>query len=126
VERANLTLQDRLVKELRLRGISTWEAANAWAPSFVADFNRRFAKPPASDRNAHRRLREDEDLRQVLAYRVPRKVTNSLTVQYDRVMYLLLHIRVAGFTPFNRIRPIQYKPQAAQSTGLAEPNRRSV
>ena len=89
VERANLTLQDRLVKELRLRGISTREAANAYAPSFIADFNRRFAKPPASDHNAHRVLREDEDLRQVLAYRVPRKVTHSLTVQYDRVMYLL-------------------------------------
>jgi len=83
VERANLTLQDRLVKELRLRGISTWEAANAWAPSFVADFNRRFGKPPRSDHDAHRLLRDDEDLRQILAYRVPRKVTNSLTVQYD-------------------------------------------
>ncbi|MFM0758548.1 transposase, partial [Paraburkholderia strydomiana] len=88
-ERANLTLQDRLVKELRLRGISTQEAANAYAPSFIADFNRRFAKPPASGHNAHRGLREDEDLRQVLAYRVPRKVTHALTVQYDRVMYLL-------------------------------------
>ncbi|WP_238539575.1 ISNCY family transposase [Burkholderia sp. KJ006] len=89
VERANGTLQDRLVKELRLRGISTREAANAYAPSFIVDFNRRFAKPPASDYNAHRPLRDDEDLRQILAYRVPRKVTNSLTVQYDRVMYLL-------------------------------------
>jgi hypothetical protein len=39
VERANLTLQDRLVKELRLRGISTKEAANAYAPHFMADFN---------------------------------------------------------------------------------------
>jgi transposase len=89
VERANGTLQDRLVKELRLRGISTRDAANAYAPSFIADFNRRFAKPPASDYNTHRPLRDDEDLRQILAYRVPRKVTNSLTVQYDRVMYLL-------------------------------------
>nr|WP_051062049.1 ISNCY family transposase [Paraburkholderia kururiensis] len=89
VERANLTLQDRLVKELRLRGISTWEAANAYAPSFVADFNRRFAWAAASDHNAHRPVRDDEDLRQILAYRVPRKVTNALTVQYDRVMYLL-------------------------------------
>ncbi|WP_186149235.1 ISNCY family transposase [Burkholderia gladioli] len=89
VERANSTLQDRLVKELRLRGISTWEAANTYAPSFIADFNRRFAKPPASDYNAHRPIREDEDLRQILAYRVPRKITNALTVQYDRVMYLL-------------------------------------
>src|SRR5476651_2548994 len=39
VERANLTLQDRLVKELRLRGIDTQEAANAYAPHFIADFN---------------------------------------------------------------------------------------
>ncbi len=80
---------NRLVKELRLRGISTWEAANAYAPSFVADFNRRFARAAASDHNAHRPVRDDEDLRQILAYRVPRKVTNALTVQYDRVMYLL-------------------------------------
>lgn len=89
VERANKTLQDRLVKELRLRGINTKEAANAYAPSFIADFNRRFAKPPKSDHNAHRPLREDEDLREILAHRVARKVSNSLTLQYDRVMYLL-------------------------------------
>ncbi|SIT49827.1 transposase (fragment) [Paraburkholderia ribeironis] len=89
VERAHLTLQDRLVKELRLRGISTREAANAYAPSFIADFNRRFGKPPRSDYDAHRPLRDDEDLRQILAYRVPRRISNALTVQYDRVMYLL-------------------------------------
>ena len=45
VERAHLTLQDRLVKELRLRGISTVEAANAYAPHFIAAYNARFAKP---------------------------------------------------------------------------------
>lgn len=89
VERANKTLQDRLVKELRLRGINSKEAANAYAPSFIADFNRRFAKPPRSDHDAHRPLREDEVLQQILAHRVARKVSNSLTVQYDRVMYLL-------------------------------------
>ncbi|GAB5097925.1 hypothetical protein YK56LOC_36410 [Caballeronia sp. HLA56] len=89
VERANLTLQDRLVKELRLRGISTWEAANAYAPCFIADFNQRFGKPPRSDHDAHRRLHADDDLRQLLAHRVWRKVTHALAVQYDRVMYLL-------------------------------------
>jgi hypothetical protein len=89
VERANLTLQDRLVKELRLRGINTREAANAYAPCFIAEFNQRFGKPPKSDYDAHRPLCANEDLRQILAYRVPRKVTNALTVQYDRVMYLL-------------------------------------
>jgi hypothetical protein len=43
VERAHLTLQDRLVKELRLRGISTPEAGNAYLPEFQADHNARLA-----------------------------------------------------------------------------------
>lgn len=89
VERANLTLQDRLVKELRLRGIHTKETANAFAPHFIADFNVRFAKPPKSSFNAHRPLREDENLETILTWRQPRRVTRSLTVQYDRVIYLL-------------------------------------
>ncbi|WP_233869316.1 ISNCY family transposase [Paraburkholderia adhaesiva] len=89
VERAHLTLQDRLVKELRLRGISTVAEANAYAPSFMAAYNARFAKPPKSGFDAHRPLRADESLDLVLTWREPRKVTKSLTVQYDRVMYLL-------------------------------------
>ncbi|PAK11192.1 integrase [Burkholderia ubonensis] len=89
VERAHLTLQDRLVKELRLRGINTIEDANAYAPSFMAAYNARFAKPPKSDFNAHRPLRDDEDLDGLLTWREMRRVTKSLTVQYDRVMYLL-------------------------------------
>ena len=89
VERAHLTLQDRLVKELRLRGISTIVAANAYAPAFIAAYNARFAKPPRSTFDAHRPLREDEDLDTLLTWRELRRVTKSLTVQYDRVMYLL-------------------------------------
>ncbi|SAK52529.1 integrase catalytic subunit [Caballeronia glebae] len=89
VERAHLTLQDRLVKELRLRGINTVAAANAYAPSFMAAYNARFAKPPRSEFDAHRPLRADESLELALTWREPRKVTKSLTVQYDRVMYLL-------------------------------------
>jgi transposase len=89
VERANLTLQDRLVKELRLRKIDTKEAANAYAPHFIADFNGRFGKVPRSAFNAHRPLRDDEDLDLILTSRVPRRVSNSLTVQYDRVIYML-------------------------------------
>jgi len=89
VERAHLTLQDRLVKELRLRSISTVEAANAYAPSFMATYNARFAKPPRSSFDAHRPLRDDEDLDAILTWRVMRKVSRSLTVLNDRVIYLL-------------------------------------
>lgn len=86
VERAHLTLQDRLVKELRLRGISTVAKANAYAPCFTAAYNARFAKPPKRDFDTHWPLRDDESLELVLTWR---EVTKSLTVQYDRVMYLL-------------------------------------
>ncbi len=89
VERANLTLQDRLVKELRLRGISSREAANSYAPRFVADFNKRFGKPPKSEFDAHRPVRDDEDLDLIFTWRVSRKVSSSLTLQHDRVRYLL-------------------------------------
>lgn len=96
VERANLTLQDRLVKELRVRGIDTREAANDYAPHFIADFNGRFGKVPKSAFDAHRPLRDDENLDLILTCRVPRRVSNVLTVQYDRVIYLLAD------TPANR------------------------
>ena len=62
VERAHLTLQDRLVKELRLRAIGDIDAANAFAPAFLADYNRRFARAPHSEHDAHRPLLPSTDL----------------------------------------------------------------
>ena len=89
VERAHQTLQDRLVKELRLRHISSVADANAFAPEFIEDYNRRFAKLPQDATNAHRELRLDENLDLILTWREPRKVSKSLTLQYDRRLYLL-------------------------------------
>jgi len=89
VERANLTLQDRLVKELRLRKISTREAANEFAPHFMADYNARFGKVAKSAFDAHRLLRADESLEEIFTWRVQRKVSQSLTLQHERQIYLL-------------------------------------
>jgi hypothetical protein len=89
VERANGTLQDRLVKELRLAGISTVEAGNAFLPAFMADFNRRFAKTPFSDKNLHRPLTEHDELDDVFAWQEERTVSRSLTLQYDQVLFIL-------------------------------------
>jgi len=55
VERANKTLQDRLVKEMRLREIHHIEAANHFLPEFVEDYNRRFEKPAKNEQDAHRK-----------------------------------------------------------------------
>ena len=53
VERAHKTLQDRLVKELRLAGVATLAAGNALLPAFTADYNTRFARPPANKKDLH-------------------------------------------------------------------------
>jgi len=89
IERANKTLQDRLVKELRLRNISTIDAANAFMPEYVEDFNRRFAKEPKDPHDAHRPVRRDENLDTIFAWRELRKVTKDLTLNYERKLYLL-------------------------------------
>jgi hypothetical protein len=89
VERANKTLQDRLVKELRLQGISTIAAGNEVLPGFLADYNARFGKEPHNPKNLHRPLLAGDDLADVFAWREERTVSNSLTLQYEKVVFLL-------------------------------------
>ena len=89
VEPAHLTMQDRLVKELRLEGISSIEAANAFMPTYVADYNAMFAKVPREAYDAHRPIREDENLDLIFTWREQRKVTGNLTLHYERKLYLL-------------------------------------
>ncbi|WP_336044194.1 ISNCY family transposase [Klebsiella michiganensis] len=89
VERAHLTLQDRLVKELRLQNVSSMEDANAFTEEYIADYNRRFGKIPRHDYDVHRQLEHDEDLDTILTVRELRKVSKSLTVQYDKMLYLI-------------------------------------
>ncbi len=89
VERMNLSLQDRLVKELRLQAISNLVDANAWAPTFIADYNRRFSKPARNDFNAHRPLCSDEKLDLIFTVRETRSVSKNLTLQYDKSLYIL-------------------------------------
>ncbi len=55
VERANQTLQDRLVREMRLRGISSIEEAQAFTPAFIAAWNQKFAVPPRDSQDARPR-----------------------------------------------------------------------
>jgi len=89
VERAFGTLQDRLVKELRLAGISTIAAANAWLAGFIITHNGRFGRVPANAKDLHRPLSVADDLDEVLAWREERTVTRSLTLHYDRMMLML-------------------------------------
>lgn len=79
IERLWRTLQDRLVSELRLRGISTLDAANAFLPAFMEDFNRRFAHAPAEATAAWRR--PPRDFAELLSCRYERVVARDNTVR---------------------------------------------
>src|SRR5918912_767762 len=86
VERAHKTLQDRLVKELRLAGVSTVEAAKAFLPGFMAGYNARFAKEPGRPENLHRPAPSAADLDEIMVVREERTVSSSLTLHYDKML----------------------------------------
>ena len=90
VERANRTLQDRLVKELRLAGISDMAAGNAFLPGFIEQHNLRFTHPPARPDNLHRPLNLPASrLADILCVRDQRQVGKSLVVHYERMKFIL-------------------------------------
>jgi transposase len=93
VERANQTLQDRLVKELRLQNISTMQAANAFLPEFREDFNRRFAVAPRSSHDAHRPLLPSEDLNLIFSRQKIGTLSKNLTVQFEKTIYQIQSTR---------------------------------
>jgi len=90
VERANRTLQDRLVKELRLASICDIDAGNAFLADFLARFNQRFAIPPAKPEDVHRTLNiAASRLSDILCHREQRYVGAQLTFHYDRKQIIL-------------------------------------
>ena len=90
VERANRTLQDRLIKEMRLENISSIEEANAWLPCFIEQFNQKFGECARNSKNLHRSLTESKaELDDIFTWQELRKVTKSLTITYDKCVYIL-------------------------------------
>lgn len=84
VERANQTLQDRLVKEMRLQGMDGQAQANAWLPMFIEDFNKRFTVVPGSPHDAHvRYVGKAAELRRILSVQATRCLSKNLTCQYE-------------------------------------------
>ena len=87
VERVIQTLQDRLPKELRLRGISNMAEGNAYLPEFIADLNQRFAVEARSSVNAHRPLTAKDDLTRILTWQETRTLSKNLTLQFQKTVY---------------------------------------
>ena len=108
VERANKTLQDRLVKELRLAGAATLAEGNTLLPAFMVDYNARFAKPPANQKNLHRPLRAGDDLDDAFAWKEERTLSQALTLQYDKVLFILEPTDQAKAAVGKRVSVVDY------------------
>ncbi|MDR0781616.1 MAG: ISNCY family transposase [Pseudomonadales bacterium] len=84
VERANGILQDRLVKLMRVAGLSSWEEGNAFLPHFLEEYNARFARTPHEPEDAHVPLDSRTHLRSILCLKETRKLSRQLTCQYHQ------------------------------------------
>src|SRR5277367_493916 len=89
IERSNGVLQDRLITEMRLEGISTVEQANAFLPRFLEKHNKRFRKEPANPEDAHRAMRQKDDLARIFARKDIRKLSKDLMFQHHGILYLI-------------------------------------
>lgn len=135
VERGFATHQDRLVKELRLRGISNIADANRFLwETYIPEHNARFAVPAAKPGDFHRPLNGSQRLDQILAIHTERTVFNDFTVRHDNKFFQILkdqplvirpkqkieiedrldgsmHMRFKGaYLSFKPIEKIAYKP----------------
>lgn len=108
VERANKTLQDRLVKELRLAGVSTIADGNAFLPAFVADYNARFGKAPANSKDLHRPMSPRDQLYDEFTWQEERTLSQALTLQYDKVLFILEPSETAQAAIGKRVTVVDY------------------
>jgi hypothetical protein len=87
VERLFRTLQDRLVKEMRLRGIRTIQEANEFLKHYLPVYNRRFAVRALEANDLHRSIPKGLDLDSILCVKTERTLRNDFTVAYHRKLY---------------------------------------
>jgi len=103
VERMNATLQDRLVKELRLANISTMDEANEFVKKcFIPNFNDKFGKKPKDELNLHRSI-EGYDLSEIFSVQDLRTLQNDYTIRYKNRCLQLEKTQPAVIRPKHKI-----------------------
>jgi hypothetical protein len=90
VERVNETLQDRLVKEMRLARISTMEEGNAFLSTYIEAHNKKFAKIAKSPINAHKTVEANFNPERILSLHYERKITKDLMIYFKGKSYQIV------------------------------------
>jgi len=120
IERLFRTFQDRLVKEMRLRGIQTIEEGNRFLMEYLPGYNRRFSVSPKEEGNLHRPLPKGLNLNTILCIKTERALRNDFTVAHNKQLYqieeaiqaskLMIHDRIDGsMVILHRDRRLRYK-----------------
>ena len=137
VERLFKTVQDRLVKELRLAGIATIEAANRFLEEWLPIYNRRFSVQPAQATDLHRPKPAGGDLNRILCIKTTRCLRRDWTVAYHghlyqvrtnvRATHVMVEERVDGTMRITHHgRPLDYHAIPARPERMAEPPKAQV
>ncbi|MBM4340753.1 MAG: ISNCY family transposase [Deltaproteobacteria bacterium] len=87
IERLFRTLQDRLIKEMRLRGISSIEEGNRFLEEYLVVYNKRFSVQPKEKEDFHRPLPRGINLDAILCIKTERTLRNDFTVAHNRKLY---------------------------------------
>jgi hypothetical protein len=104
VERGFETHQDRLVKELRLRGISSIREANQYLwGSYIQEHNERYAVTAARPEDAHRPLLATHRLERILSIRVERTLMNDYTLRHENRFFQVLEHQVVRVRPGDKV-----------------------
>ncbi len=123
VERANQTLQDRLVQELRLRDICDLDTANAFLPAFIQDYNRRFSVAPQNPNEVHRLvLHKESELARIRCLHHTRTLSKNRTCRFHNREYPV-QTQAPGLYPaqggHHRMRGLQRERDPAVSGATA-------
>lgn len=83
IERLNRTLQNRLIKWLRIEGISTIIDSNNNVQRFIDDYNSKFAVPPAQPQDYHSKIPDTINLDLILTKQYKRKISKNLSISFE-------------------------------------------
>ena len=90
IERLFETFQDRVIKEMRLRKISSIEEANKFLGYYLPIFAKRFGVPPVKEGDLHRPLPKGVDLNRILCVKTERTLNNDFTIAHNKKLYQIL------------------------------------
>ncbi len=108
VERANQTLQDRLIKELRLAGVRAMNEGNEFLIGFWKKYNEKFAVLPANSEDAHRKIAPTTDLTRILCKKEQRTISKNLEFQFENVIYQVVQEKPSRSLIGTKVDAIKY------------------